>query len=88
MSDMRRKLRTEITIETHEVSIIRRRERMVRTRCASCGKQVNAITLNEATALTGVDSQTMRDWLKTGKVHFTERAGLFGLICFNSVSDF
>lgn len=85
---MRRKRRTEIRVETHEVSIIRRRGGMIRTRCAICAEHVNAITLNEATAVTGIDSQTMHDWLRTGKFHFTGTAGALGLICFNLVSDF
>ena len=57
--DMRRKRRTEITVETHEVSIIRQRGRTVRAQCATCAEHVSAITMDEVTALTRINAEAI-----------------------------
>jgi hypothetical protein len=45
--------RTEITIETDQVVVIRRRQRSVRSWCQECRCEVEMIDLKEAEALTG-----------------------------------
>src|SRR5437016_10106771 len=85
---MRRKRRIEISVETREVSMVSLPGRTVRSRCATCAQRVDVATIDEATALTRIDSRTIYQLVEAGRVHFMETPEGFLLICLNSLSAF
>jgi len=83
---MRRKRRIEITVETHEVVVLRPRQRFIQAWCEKCAEQVKMITVDEAAAVAGVTSRTMYRWVEAEKTHFSETPEGRLLICPNSLS--
>jgi excisionase family DNA binding protein len=82
---MRRKRRTEITIEAHRVLVIRRSRDVVRAWCEECAEPVRMVTPDEAAALAGVTARTIYRWVKAEKLHFTETPERSLLICLRSL---
>lgn len=80
------KRRTEITVETDRVFVIRRRSGSVLAWCAECAALVKMITPDEAAALAGISSRTIYHWIESEQIHFTETAGGQMLVCFNSLA--
>ena len=83
---MKNKIRTEITIETERVLIIKQRKGRVLAWCPICARQVPMVKVDEAAALCRVSSRTIYRWVETDKVHFVEtpQGGL--LICLSSLA--
>jgi hypothetical protein len=55
--------KTEITVETDRVLVIRRRQ-LVRAWCEECGVEVDTLSLDEAASMTGTTSTLSRDtWM-------------------------
>jgi excisionase family DNA binding protein len=81
---MMRKRRTEITIETERVVIVRRRL-TVRVWCRSCDRQVTMVTVDEAARMAGVSSRTIYRWVEADQLHFNETAEGRLLICTDSL---
>src|SRR6185436_19804538 len=50
---MKRTKTTEITLETDEFFLVRRRDRLVHRPCVACGKVVQMVTVPEAISLAG-----------------------------------
>ena len=50
---MKRTKTTEITVETDEFFVVRRRDRLVHRRCVACGKVVQMVTVHEMTSIAG-----------------------------------
>ena len=74
--------RTETTIETHEVWVIRGQERS-RQWCAECSGQL--ITPDDAASLISVSPRVIYRWVDAGLIHFSETdSGLF--VCPASLS--
>jgi hypothetical protein len=46
--------RTEITVETDQIMVVRKRQRQVRSWCPECGREVDMVDLKEAESLTGM----------------------------------
>lgn len=65
-------LRTEITIETHEVLVIRRRGSFPRTLCPDCGEQATMLTMDEATTVFSVSMRSLVRYVEAGDLHFVE----------------
>ena len=65
-------LRTEITIETHEVLVIRRRGSFPRTLCPDCGEQSTMMTLDEAITVFSVSMRSIVRYVEAGDLHFVE----------------
>jgi excisionase family DNA binding protein len=84
---MRRKRRTEITVETKEVIVLRLRTSSVRAWCEPCAEQVKMITVDEAAAVAEVTARTIYRWVETQRVHFTETPDGQLFICFNSLLE-
>jgi hypothetical protein len=82
---MRKKKRTEITIETDRVLIIKRPKGSVPGWCPKCVQQVEMVAPDYATAITRVSTRTIYRWVEAEKIHFTERPDGMLLICLNSV---
>ena len=79
-----RERKTEITVETYEVLIISRHGRLSRSWCASCGKQVAIITLNDA-SMSGLSIEAVRRQAEAGRIHLIETAEGLSFICLNSL---
>ena len=76
--------RTEITVETDRVLIIRRR-RSTRAWCQECGCEVDMVDRQEAEALTGLTGPALRDCAKARKWHVAKGQDRNGLICLESM---
>jgi hypothetical protein len=79
------KKRTEITIETDRIVVIRERRLQARSWCYSCARSVLMVTVDEAATLARVSSRTIYNWVETDKLHFTETSDLRLLICLDSI---
>jgi hypothetical protein len=76
--------RTEITIETDRVLIIRR-FRAIRTWCPQCGCEVDMANWEQAEALTGMSAQALRDSTQLRNWHVSEGQDGAELICLESL---
>ena len=83
---MKNRTRTEITIETERVLIIRKRKGSVLTWCSTCAQQVPMVKVDEAATIAGVSSRTLYRWVEAEKVHFAETPEGLLLICLSSLA--
>jgi len=84
---MKTERRTEVTIETHRLLVLRRRSGSVPAWCAECARAVEMATPDEAAIMANVSLRTIYRWVEAGKLHSDEtREGLL-LICLNALSD-
>lgn len=82
---MRAKKRTEITVETHRVLAISRRQISGRAWCSDCGEIVNRVTPEEAAVIAHVSARTIYRWIEAEQLHFTENQTGLLRICLNSL---
>ncbi len=73
--------RTEITVETHEVIVIRHRSRFPKPFCAKCGSQSLMLTLDEATVLFGFSTREICRLVEREQIHFIETSRRMLLVC-------
>lgn len=83
---MKRKTRTEISLETSQVLAIRSRRLRIRAWCPVCAKSVVMVTADEAAIVASVSTRTIYRWVEDGKVHFTEGPEDSLLICLDSLA--
>jgi hypothetical protein len=76
--------RTEITIETDQVLIIRRRC-STQVWCQECGREADMVALAEAGVLTGMSAQALRDCSQARGWHIAQGPDGVGLICLQSL---
>jgi hypothetical protein len=76
--------RTEVTVETDRVLIIRRRH-STRVWCGECAREVDMVGLADASVLTGITQQGMRHGAQARKWHFSEGQDGTPLICLESL---
>jgi hypothetical protein len=81
-----KKNRTDITIETERVLVIRRRKGSALAWCQTCDQQVPMIKVDEAAALSRVSSRTVFRWVEAEKIHFVETPEGLLLICLSSLA--
>jgi len=81
------KRRTEITVETDRVLIIRWDHTSVHTWCALCAEQVKMLTAEGAAAAAGVSLRAICRRVESGQLHFSETPDGQLLICLNSLLD-
>ena len=86
VSELDSPVRTEITIETHEVMVIRRRGNFPKSNCAECGEQATMLTLDEATTVFGISTRKLFQFVEEGKLHFMETIKGTLLVCSESLS--
>lgn len=79
--------RTEITIETHRLFVIRNGGGSTLARCSKCDEWVQMVTPNQAAAIAHVAVRTINRWVEAGSIHFAESPEGFLLICLNSISS-
>lgn len=80
----RKKRRTEITVETERVMLVRRRETSVLARCEKCGKTVPMLLPEDAAILSGVSLRMVYRRLRAGEMHFREMPDGSLMICSES----
>jgi hypothetical protein len=75
-----------ITSETHEVFIVTRpKEHSMRVWCAECASEVEMLTPEDITAVTGTPIRAVYRQAEAGEVHFLETGEGALLICPNSI---
>jgi hypothetical protein len=79
-----KKTRTEISIETDQVVIIRR-QHVAQQWCAVCAMHTHMITAEAAAAATGLSRRSVYRLVEQGQVHFCETSDGLLLICLNSL---
>ena len=79
------KKRTEITVETERVLVIRRRYRAIEAWCDSCAEQVVMIRPDQAAAVSGLSLRAIFGDIERAELHFMEQADGMLLICLNSL---
>jgi hypothetical protein len=77
--------RTEVTIETDEVWVIKRSASGFVVWCPQCGELVSMVTPDEAAILTSLDTRVIYRQVETGLIHYAEMPGGSLLVCFNSI---
>ncbi|MBI3652358.1 MAG: hypothetical protein HY231_15155 [Acidobacteria bacterium] len=78
---MNTETRTEITIETHEVMVIRHRGKFPKPYCRACGTTAVLLTLDEATVLFPYSTRELCRLVEEEQVHYLETASGSLLIC-------
>ena len=78
------KKRTEITLETDRVLVIRLVEKPVRAWCPGCSDEVVMTTPEKAAALAFTSLPTIYRWIDAGHVHCTETERALH-VCLNSL---
>jgi len=81
---MKKMKRTEITIETHRVLVIRRPKSAFLAWCTACTEQSQMITPVEAAVLARVAHARFYRWIETEKLHFTETPDGLLHVCLNA----
>jgi hypothetical protein len=76
--------RTEITVETERVLVIRQ-HRSVRALCPECGYEVEMVSLGEAEALTKVSGQEFCESAQALRWHLSENQQGTCLVCLASL---
>jgi excisionase family DNA binding protein len=77
--------KTKVTVETHQVLVIRRGRHFGEDWCIQCCQQVKMITADEAAVLTGVSLRTICQRVEANKLHFKETGDGLLFICLNSL---
>ena len=82
---MRRKI--QLTVETHQLLVIKRAKNLTQTWCGECAGHVPLIRPEEAAVLAGVSSRTIYRRVEAGLVHFAESPEGWLLVCLGSLLD-
>jgi excisionase family DNA binding protein len=82
---MSRRRRTEITVETRQLFLLRSVGNGVQAWCAKCTPSVRMISPEQAAALAGVSTRTIYALVEAGKVHFIETSAGLLLVCLDSL---
>ena len=82
---MRRIRRTEVTIETDEITIIRRSQEIAVPACRECAQAVVMITPEQAALITCTNVRAIYRALEAGRVHYAETPGGSLLVCPDSI---
>jgi hypothetical protein len=85
--NVKRKRRTEITVETETIVCLRRRSRAALTRwCPQCAAEVKLVTPEEAAAQSGLSLRAIYRKVEADRLHFSETADGRLFICLNSLT--
>ena len=82
---MGRKRRTEITIETERLLLLRESSRSLLLWCDECRAQVRMVTPAEAAVMASVSVRAICRQVEAGELHFIETPDWPVLICLDSV---
>lgn len=76
--------RTEITIETDSLFVLRGR-RTLRAWCPQCGKKVKMIPLNQTGVISNLTPPEVERWLLSEDLHHTVASDGAPLVCLDSM---
>ena len=79
------KYRTEVTIETHRLVVVRRRAGGAVAWCRHCDDLVEMINPDEAARLAGLSPRAVYRLVESESIHFTETQEGSLLICLKSI---
>src|SRR5687767_2165522 len=85
-TEMKTTRRTQIDIETHEITIIRGNGAQKRQYCDRCRRTVPVFEFDELTPLAQIAADDIRARLKAGTIHLASAGDKGGGICGNSVA--
>lgn len=74
-----------ITIESHQVKVIRRLKGDFSAWCETCGAQSQLVTPEEAAEVVAQSCRQIYQWIEAEKVHYKETANGRIFICLNSL---
>jgi len=77
----------EITVETHQVTVIRRRRSAHRAWCAACAQTVPMVSAEEAAALLGLTVRKVYRLVEAEGLHFTETREGWLRLCLDSIQE-
>ena len=83
---MAAKTKTQITIETDRMFIIRRRRAFIQAWCAVCSEVVRMAPPEDAAGRAGMSSREIYRAVEAGRVHFLETAEGLLLVCLSSLT--
>jgi len=79
------KKRTEITVETERVLVIRRRYRAIEAWCDACAEKVVMIRPDQAAAVSGLSLRAIFGDIEKATLHFMDQPDGMLLICLSSL---
>jgi hypothetical protein len=82
---MRKRKRTQVTVETNDVLVIRRATGRPLGACPVCGARGSLATVAEAARVSRVSERTIHRWVEDARVHFTETPAGQLLVCARSL---
>jgi hypothetical protein len=85
---MKTKQRTEITFETHELTIIRFRHRAATAYCVQCRAETMHLSAAQSVSILPLTEAEIFHLTETGQIHSTENADGLLLLCGNSLASF
>jgi len=80
-----KKTRKQITIETHQLTVVHSANRAVRMWCEECARDVSMLAPDKASMLVRVTLRTIYRWVEEGKLHFIEAQPGRLLVCAESL---
>ena len=83
--DMKRRRRTETTIETYEVLAIRASRGPAQVWCPECGELARMVEPEAAARLAGISTRSIYGQIEAGRLHYEENKEGLLLICLKSV---
>ena len=78
--------KTQITIETHSITIIRTKSERFQAFCEHCEKTVSAFTPEQTAMFLRLDMTEICRRIEAGELHLTETGRAVALVCGNSES--
>lgn len=79
------KIQREVLIETHEISIIKRKSFFVRAFCEDCGREVSLLPPAKAAFLTCQETEKVYSLMDSNKVHYQYFKGGKPFVCLTSL---
>ena len=79
------KKRTKITLETHQILIVRKSGGRVRSWCEGCAGEVEMIPAEQAAVIAGVSLRVLCNKIEAGLLHHRETPDRVLLVCLDSL---
>ena len=77
--------KTKVTVETHQLLVVRRGRRLDEDWCTQCSRRVGMVTADEAAVLAGISLRAICRNVEVGGLHFKETGDGLLFICLNSL---
>ena len=78
---MRRIRRTEVTIETDEIVVIRHSQAAIQPLCPQCCDAVPMITPEQAAEMVSANARAVYRWIEEGRIHCSETPDGVVFVC-------